>query len=99
MSDVPGPPVSEGESATVAHPVSGVGGSGRGSSARVPDEPWRLWDHIGVISGVVLGLVAFGFLVLLAAAGDRGALAVVITLVIGVGFIYLGGQIRAARRR
>ncbi|MGH9298632.1 MAG: hypothetical protein ACRDZT_01800 [Acidimicrobiales bacterium] len=60
----------------------------------------RHWtDHIGVISGVGLGLLAVSFLGFLAAAGDAAALAILVTLVIGIAFIYLGGQIRAARRR
>jgi hypothetical protein len=62
-------------------------------------EPFRLWDHIGVISAVVLGLVVLGFLVLLAAAGYEAALAVIVVLVAGIAFIFLGGRTRGGSGR
>ena len=56
-------------------------------------EPFKVWDHIGVISAVVLGLVVLGFLIVLAAAGYEAALAIIVLLVIGVAFIYFGGRL------
>jgi hypothetical protein len=53
-----------------------------------------LWDHIGRISGIVLGLLAFSFLVLLATLGWSPALTIVVVLVIGVAMIALGGRLR-----
>jgi len=64
-----------------------------------PRVPWRLWDHIGRISGVVLGLMVFGFLVVLAAAGDPQALAVIVIVVVGVALIYFGGRLHGLRGR
>lgn len=62
-------------------------------------EPWRLWDHIGRISGVVLGLLLFALLVLLAVAGDPAALAIIVVVLVGIGLIYLGGRLHGGRRR
>ncbi|MHB8245571.1 MAG: hypothetical protein ACYDGN_09510 [Acidimicrobiales bacterium] len=63
-----------------------------------PHNEWRLWDHIGVISGIVLGLIALGILLLLAAAGDPGAFGILVVTIVGVGLIYFGGQIHGRRR-
>ena len=59
--------------------------------------PFKLWDHIGVLSGVVFGLVGVGFLVVLAAAGDAGALAILCVIVVGIALIYAGGQFHGPR--
>jgi hypothetical protein len=59
--------------------------------------PFKLWDHIGVLSGVVFGLVGVGFLVVLAAAGDGGALAILCVIVAGIALIYAGGQFHGPR--
>lgn len=56
-------------------------------------QPWRLWDHIGVISGVMLGVMVLGFLVLLAALGDPDALSLLVVLVVGVALIVFGGKL------
>jgi len=61
--------------------------------------PWRLWDHIGVISGVVLGLLFFAFLVVLAAAGYTPAFGLIVVIVIGVALVALGGRVHGARSR
>ena len=53
-----------------------------------------LWGHIGRLSGIVLGIVAFAFLVLLAALGWPPASALVVVVVIGVAMIAIGGRIR-----
>ncbi|MHB1987744.1 MAG: hypothetical protein ACYCSF_07150 [Acidimicrobiales bacterium] len=71
---------------------------GRTEPGGSPPEKWRLWDHIGVISGVLLGLVAFGGLVVLATAGDAGALAIIVVVVIGIALIFFGGKLHGARR-
>jgi hypothetical protein len=60
-------------------------------------EPFRFMDHWGVISGVVLGLLFLGFLVLLAVAGDPSALAVLVVVGAGIFLIYLFGQMRGRR--
>lgn len=62
-------------------------------------EPWHLRDHIGIVSGLLLGLIALGVLVLLAAAGDPGAIGILVVLVIGIALIYFGAQLHGARRR
>jgi energy-converting hydrogenase Eha subunit G len=61
--------------------------------------PWRLWDHIGVISGVVLGLIVVGFLVFLAALGDPDALTLIVFLVVGVALVALGGKLHGLQSR
>lgn len=61
-----------------------------------PTHSW-LYDHIGRISGVVLGLIAFGFVAFLAAIGSKPALGLVIVLVVGVAMIAIGGRMRAER--
>ncbi len=62
-------------------------------------EPWRLRDHWGVMSGFLLGLIALGLLVLAAAAGDPGALGIILIAVFGTAMIFLGGQIHGNRSR
>ncbi|MGC9961940.1 MAG: hypothetical protein ABSE47_08565 [Acidimicrobiales bacterium] len=61
--------------------------------------PWRLWDHIGMISGVLLGLALFAFLVVLAVAGDPQAFGLVVVIVVGVALIYFGGRLHGLRGR
>jgi hypothetical protein len=60
--------------------------------------PFKLWDHIGVISGVVLGSIVFAFLVLLAFLGDQAALAIVVVIVAGIALIGLGGKLHGLPR-
>jgi sterol desaturase/sphingolipid hydroxylase (fatty acid hydroxylase superfamily) len=61
-------------------------------------QQWRLWDHIGVISGVTLGVIALGFLLFVSLAGDPAAFAIVVTVVIGTALIFVGGQMHGRRR-
>lgn len=61
--------------------------------------PFRLWDHVGMISGAVLGVIVLGFLVVLAAAGDPAALAVIVVVVAGVALVYFGGRLHGLRGR
>ena len=76
----------------------GMFGYGEEDSPAAPvREHWRLWDHIGVISGVFLGLVALAILLLIAAAGDPGALGILVVVIVGVGLIYFGGQLHGSR--
>lgn len=79
--------------------MNGPDGPAGEEAAAEERAPWRLWDHIGVISGLLLGLVAFGVLALLALAGDPGALAVIVVVVVGVALIYLGGKMHGSRGR
>lgn len=62
-------------------------------------EPWRLRAHIGVISGVVLGLIALAVLSLIAAAGDPGAFGILVVVMIGIALIFFGGQLHKSRSR
>jgi hypothetical protein len=61
--------------------------------------PWRLWDHIGVISGVILGLMVFAFLIVLAVAGDPDALSLIVVVVVGVALIFFGGKMHGLHGR
>ena len=45
-----------------------------------------------MISGILLGLAVFAFLVVLAVAGDQQALGLVVVIVVGVALIYFGGR-------
>lgn len=82
----------------MSDPVVGEN-SGREPEVGEPErEPWRLWDHIGVLSGLFLGFLAFCVLVLLAIAGDAGALAIIVVVIVGVALIYAGGKLHGARR-
>ncbi|MGH9169806.1 MAG: hypothetical protein ACRD0Z_02885 [Acidimicrobiales bacterium] len=60
-------------------------------------EPFRFLDHWGMISGVTFGFLALGLLILLAVAGDPGALAILVVLGAGVLLIFLFGQMHGAR--
>lgn len=64
-----------------------------------PEAPFKVRDHIGVISGITLGLIVVAFLIVLAFAGDPSALAIIVVGVVGIALIYLGAQMRGARRR
>ncbi len=54
-----------------------------------------LWDHAGRLAGALLGLLAFGATVFLAAIGFKPALFLVVLLVAGVVLIAVGGRIRS----
>ncbi len=64
-----------------------------------PRPPFHLPDHIGVISGVVLGIVVLVFLVILAFAGDPSAFAVLVVMIVGVALVALGVSMRGPRGR
>jgi len=81
-----------------AGPGSGSPEAGRAGEAAVAATPWRLWDHIGVLSGVMLGLVFAALLGVLAAAGDPAALSILVTIAIGVAMIFLGVKMRGSTR-
>lgn|GEM_PF-1772852 len=55
-----------------------------------------LWDHIGRVAGITLGLLAFAGMVFLAAIGFKPALFLIVLLVAGVAIIAVGGRIRSA---
>jgi len=57
-------------------------------------EPFRIRDHIGVISGLVLGGIAFSFVVALAVMGDEAAVALLVVIVVGLGLVALGTRMR-----
>ena len=56
--------------------------------------PFRVRDHIGVISGLVLGGIAFSFVVALAVMGDEAAVTLLVVAVVGIGLIALGTRMR-----
>lgn len=64
----------------------------------LPDS-WRLRDHVGILSGIFLGLVALAVLILVAAAGDPGAFGILVVVVIGIALIFFGGQLHGSRSR
>ncbi len=76
-----------------------MSGAGRPTEPGAERAPFRLWDHIGRISGVVLGLAVFAFLVVLAVAGDPQALGIIVVVVAGILLIYLGGRLHGLRGR
>lgn len=53
-----------------------------------------LWDHIGRLTGLFLGLCAFAFIVLLASLGWTPAYALVVVVLIGMALIIVGGRMR-----
>ena len=61
--------------------------------------PWRLWDHIGMISGMILGLIALAFLVIVALGGGAGGTGIIVVIVTGVALIYFGGRMHGLRSR
>lgn len=75
----------------------GTGGQGTGGQGPGGRPPFRVRDHIGVISGVVLGAFVLAFLVLLAFAGDPNAVAILVVVVVGLALIALGAQMRGSR--
>ena len=52
-----------------------------------------LWGHSGRISGLVLGLLAAAFLVLLGVAGYAPAYGLLVLVVVGMLLIVLGGKV------
>jgi len=59
-----------------------------------PREPFRIRDHIGVISGIILASIAFLAVVALALLGDEQALTLLVVIVVGLGLIALGTRMR-----
>ena len=58
-------------------------------------EPFRIRDHIGVISGLFLGLIALLMVVLLAIKGFQPAVTLLVVAVVGVLLISVGARMRA----
>ena len=58
-------------------------------------EPFRIRDHIGVISGLVLGFIALAFVVLLAIKGFEPAITLLVVLVVGILLISVGARMRS----
>jgi hypothetical protein len=52
-----------------------------------------LWAHIGMISGVILGLIVFAFVAFLAIKGYEPAITLIIFIVGFFGLIALGGRL------
>jgi hypothetical protein len=53
-----------------------------------------LYDHIGRLSGIVLGLIAVAFLAFLASVGYEPALGLLVVVIVGIVLIILGGKMR-----
>jgi hypothetical protein len=58
-------------------------------------EPFRIRDHIGVISGLFLGFIAFAFVVLLAIRGFEPAVTLLVVLVVGALMVSAGSRLRS----
>jgi xanthine/uracil permease len=58
-------------------------------------QPFRIRDHIGVLSGLFLGFLAFAFVVLLASKGFEPAITLLVVIVVGVALISVGSRMRA----
>jgi hypothetical protein len=72
--------------------------SAEGAEPAAERAPWRLWDHIGMISGGFLGLLVFAFLIVLAIAGDPDAITLLVFIVACVALIIAGGKLGFGRR-
>ena len=55
---------------------------------------FRIRDHIGVISGLFLGAVAFLSVVAFAVMGVEAAVTLLVVIVVGIGLIALGTRMR-----
>ncbi len=73
------------------------GGGRRVTTRRDPPRPLR--DRIGVILGIALGLIAAGFLVVVALAGGAGGTGILVVVAAGVAFIYFGGRLHGLKGR
>jgi len=62
--------------------------------SREEREPFRLRDHIGVISGLFLGGIAFVSVLVLAIIGDEQALELLVVIAVGLGLIAVGTRMR-----
>ena len=56
--------------------------------------PFRIRDHIGVISGLFLGAIAFVLVVILAFSGDEQAVTLLAVVIVGLVLIALGTRLR-----
>jgi hypothetical protein len=59
-----------------------------------PREPFRIRDHIGMISGIILGAIALLAVLSLALLGDEQATTLLVVIVVGLGLIALGTRMR-----
>jgi len=57
-------------------------------------QPFRIRDHIGMISGVILGTIALLAVVALALVGDEAAVTLLVVIVVGLSLIALGTRMR-----
>jgi hypothetical protein len=62
--------------------------------SREEREPFRLRDHIGIISGLFLGGIAFVSVLVLAIIGDEQALELLVVIAVGLGLIAVGTRMR-----
>ena len=58
-------------------------------------EPFRIRDHIGVASGLLLGLIAFAFVLALAIRGFEPAVTLLVGFVVLIALISAGARLRA----
>ena len=66
-------------------------------SGGAPERSW-LYNHVGRIAGMVLGIIVIAFVVFLAIVGFRPALYLLVLIVVGVLIISLGGNMRGTMR-
>ena len=57
-------------------------------------EPFRIRDHIGVMSGLFLGAIAFVLVIALAVKGFEPAITLLVVIVAFFGLIALGTRMR-----
>ncbi len=73
--------------------------SGPGAAAVAPrsirDLLHLAWDHVGMLSALLLGLLATLALLFLAIVGFTPALVLLVVLVAGIAMLVVGGRIRA----
>ncbi len=66
-----------------------------GESELLSWKTW-LWNHIGRITGTLLGLIAIAAIAFLAAIGFKPALGFLIVIVVGITLIVVGGRIKGS---
>jgi hypothetical protein len=69
----------------------------RGVSEGTKEHGW-LYNHIGRLAGLFLGLLAFAWVAFLATIGYRPAFFLLMLILAGVAMIAIGGRLRGGMR-
>lgn len=99
--DAPGPPAAPDPAAlpgpasalVPAGPASVLGPAQASGTRRLGR---RIWDHIGMLTGIVIAGLAVGGTVFLAAIGFAPALFLLVLIVAGLVLLIVGGRIKAS---